>query len=157
MITFSQFSKSASKKYTYLTFTPDTVDYLRAYTLVNEIPTDTDYSGSKIDPSEFNYHITVTHSNVATADQLGVYSLSEFAVLPKGFAIYGESTLVLELELDSNLRSIYNNLIRQGHRSDYESYKPHISLTYSKYTSVPVDLSLPRFPIIVNKLTVENQ
>lgn len=109
--------------------------------------------------SASTYHITVIYSRtpVPTAED---YSGNSTAVAsPVAYEVFQtkDAGKCLVLRINSTEASALNNqLTKMGATSDYDEYKPHVTLAYN--AEMPEDLSvlpLPQFPLVFDRIEVE--
>jgi 2'-5' RNA ligase len=105
-----------------------------------------------------SYHITVIYSRtpVPDAEKLSrEYSVKADAV---GYEMFetkdGGKCLVLRVE-SAEARALNNTLGAMGATSDYDSYKPHVTLAYNITQDIdPATLPLPKFQLVFDHLHV---
>lgn len=108
--------------------------------------------------SKDSYHITVIYSRtpVPDAEKLSrEYSVKADAV---GYEMFDTKTggkcLVLRVE-SAEARALNNTLGAMGATSDYDSYKPHVTIAYNITQEVdPETLPLPKFQLVFDSLHV---
>jgi 2'-5' RNA ligase len=105
-----------------------------------------------------SYHITVIYSRtpVPDAEKLSRhYSVKADAV---GYEMFdtkdGGKCLVMRVE-SAEARALNNTLTAMGATSDYDSYKPHVTLAYNITQDIdPTTLPLPKFQMVFDHLHV---
>lgn len=119
--------------------------------------TETSFSGK---PQEFmDYHITVFYSENESSLENSFTDIPEFVVTASHFELLGENKdiPVLIIAKNEELEKYYDEFEAKGLQSKWPDWKIHISLSY-KYDGKPdiKSLPLPPFPLVFDKLKVEN-
>ena len=113
----------------------------------------------RVDPK--TYHITVIYSRtpVPSAEQLlHMNTALPVEAQPVAYEVFPTKNdgqcLVLRLICPYATR-INSQLTLQGATSDYDEYKPHVTIAYNLKEDVnPLELSVPQFQLIFDKLKV---
>lgn len=111
----------------------------------------------RVDPS--TYHITIIYSRtpVPTAEHIAGMSTDTTASVV-GYEVFPTKNdgkcLVMRLEY-SFANSLNSKLTQEGATSDYDQYKPHLTLAYDMSQEVdPTTLPIPQFPLSFNHVKV---
>lgn len=111
----------------------------------------------RVDPS--TYHITVIYSRtpVPTAeDSAGL--TTDIPATVKGYEVFPTKSngKCLVMRLDYPYANTLNaELTRQGATSDYNEYKPHLTIAYDMTQEVnPATLPIPQFPLYFDAVKV---
>ena len=159
MITFLEYKENLAKKYVCLTFTDETNAKLRQYALDNGFNLTVSYDDKPQKAEDFDFHITVFYtSSEADAKDVGTVDLEPFEVKISGFELLGDENdvPVLLVQRDKILNTIRKEFVFIGYEDKWPDWKPHISLSYQR-KQYAKPKKLPNFPIMVNKLSIENQ
>jgi 2'-5' RNA ligase len=148
--TFKQYAKHKDGTYVAYQMSKESRDLLDHFVEMNLGLTE------RIDPE--TYHITIIYSRtpVPTAEQFaGPTTATANAV---GYEVFptktGDKCLVLRVQ--STQAEVFNkHLGSLGATSDYDAYKPHVTICYT-YTgeSDVADLPLPQFPLYFDRIDV---
>jgi hypothetical protein len=105
------------------------------------------------------YHITVIYSRTpvpAAEDYSGNSTAVASAVAYEVFPTKdGDKCLVLRIN-SAEASTLNNHLTKLGATSDYDEYKPHVTIAYN--AEMPEDLTilpLPQFPLVFDRIEVE--
>lgn len=140
-----------------LGFDSTTIELLNRYCLEHGITNTLDYDG-KPNNGNFHYHITLyytdTPNELVSMDSI----IPSFNVQLYGLDFFGENKDIPVLLLNPNgklqeLFDLFGNSF--GLKSNWPSFKPHISLSYDK--KIVTIMSLPRFPLVVNRLIIDKK
>jgi 2'-5' RNA ligase len=111
----------------------------------------------RVDPS--TYHITVIYSRtpVPTAEHIAGMSTTTTASV-NGYEIFPTKNdgkcLVMRLEF-SFANALNSKLTQEGATSDYDQYKPHLTLAYDMEQEIdPSTLPVPQFPLFFGPVKV---
>ena len=104
----------------------------------------------RVDPS--TYHITVIYSRtpVPTAEHIAGMSTTTTASV-NGYEVFPTKNdgkcLVMRLQF-SFANALNSKLTQEGATSDYDEYKPHLTLAYDMNQEIdPLALPIPQFPL----------
>lgn len=150
-----------TKKYVAIIYDDATQDNLRKWATENGFDLGYGYSGEPKDPDDFEFHTTVfyTSNDVQHREQEPGYNLIEtHDVTPIGFDLLGVEKDIPVMKIEPTgalgmLRKKYEDL---GYEDQWETYIPHVSLSYARK---PVDMSqlkLPSFPLTFKYVKVED-
>lgn len=112
----------------------------------------------RVDPS--TYHITVIYSRspVPSAEQYVGYGEEQPARVT-GYEVFPTKNdgKCLVMRLECPFAELLNKqLTAQGATSDYDTYKPHLTIAYNIQQEVdPETLPIPQFPLTFGKVKVE--
>lgn len=113
----------------------------------------------RVDPSTF--HITVIYSRtpVPTAENYLRENSLPVEALATGYEVFPTKNdgkcLVMRIVCPYATR-LNSELGKQGATSDYDEYKPHLTLAYDMAQEVdPHTLPIPQFQLIFDKMTVD--
>lgn len=112
----------------------------------------------RVDPS--TYHITVIYSRspVPSAEQYVGYGEEQPARVT-GYEVFPTKNdgKCLVMRLECPFAELLNKqLTAQGATSDYDTYKPHLTIAYNIQQDVdPETLPIPQFPLTFGKVKVE--
>lgn len=159
MISFKKFLDTLEKKFVSLSLTKETEDKLREYAIKNGFNLGVNYDGSKIDPKDFHFHLTIFYTKNEFGTENREIPLKEFNIIPRKLDLFGKSKdiPVLRISLTKLLKDIRTEFEIQGYEDNWPNYKPHISLSYDKKQYNLENIDLPDFPIVVNKLSIQKQ
>jgi 2'-5' RNA ligase len=111
----------------------------------------------RVDPS--TYHITVIYSRtpVPTAEHIAGMSTTTTASVV-GYEVFPTKSngkcLVMRLEF-SFANALNSKLTQEGATSDYDQYKPHLTLAYDMEQEIdPSTLPVPQFPLTFGPVKV---
>jgi 2'-5' RNA ligase len=111
----------------------------------------------RVDPS--TYHITVIYSRtpVPTAEHIAGMSTTTTASV-NGYEVFPTKNdgkcLVMRLEF-SFANALNSKLTQEGATSDYDQYKPHLTLAYDMEQEIdPSTLPVPQFPLTFGPVKV---
>lgn len=122
------------------------------------------FSGKTIEPSEFDFHITIVASAnkvfVPTTDHL----VEPIKLRAEGFEVLGKEKNIptLKFPVTDNLGAIRTFFVENhlqevyGIEPTFEKFKPHMSLSYN-WNGQPAlkDLKVPPFDIVLDRLIVQ--
>ena len=106
------------------------------------------------------YHITVIYSRtpVPSAEQYAGFT-SDIEARVSGYEVFPTKNdgKCLVMRLDFPYATMLNKqLTAQGATSDYDQYKPHMTIAYNIQQEIdPHDLPIPQFPLKFGKVKVE--
>lgn len=110
-----------------------------------------DFTDDPIDSEDF--HVTILYSRVKLDLAHGVFDLPKSAkAIITGIEEFGEGTIVFTLLFDYAVRK-HNEYIRMGGTHDYDSYKPHLTISYDGEILSESIEDLP--PIEFDKILIE--
>lgn len=145
----------AKQKYIAIQYNKETQNNLRNWAKENGYDLTKKYGGEIQKETDFDFHTTIFHSinPIMLFNQEMKTEPSE--VFIKGFEFLGEekNIPVLLLEFAGQLKNIRKHYEKMGLLDKWESYKPHISVSYSS-TFEPK--TLPTFKLIFDKLIIED-
>jgi 2'-5' RNA ligase len=111
----------------------------------------------RIDPS--TYHITIIYSRTPVASAEQFKGRIEATATCSGYEVFptktGDKCLVMRMDCPS-ATTMNEHLAKLGATSDYDSYKPHVTICYN-YNG-PEDVSVlprPQFPMHFDELEVK--
>lgn len=159
MITFKQFLAGYKKKFVCLEFDDSTNEKLYQFAMDNGFDLSIKYDGTKQNPKNYLFHTTIYYSSSYHDTKPQNISLDPFKVYLDKFELLGENNdvPVIKLKVEGEIKRIRDHFTNQGYKDNWPDYKPHISLSYEKKKYDLSGMALPDFPIVVNKLTIENQ
>lgn len=147
--------------YSRLEFDDATVERLIDFCLRNRIGIAVGEGGRGINAEDFKFHVTLVYSAVTHSSFRDTsIEIDPIRLLPKQFQIFGfsEPRLVLELELDDALRTLFEYYKETfGLRPDYDPYRPHLTFEGTKGArseSIRA-LTVPSFPLIACRIVQE--
>jgi hypothetical protein len=118
------------------------------------------FSGEDIDPSDFDFHITVFYSDNKKYVANGTFSIDPIELKFLRFELLGQEKNVPTILIDKthdlvNIRKIYETT---GLKDSWPEWKPHLSVSYS-YKGKPLisKVGLPDFKVTVDTIVVKNQ
>ena len=150
LATLSEYAKHKDGTYVALEMSESSMDLLDHFAEAN--------LGLDERVTKNSYHITVIYSRTPVPD---VEKLSrEYSVKadPVGYEMFetkdGGKCLVLRVE-SAEARALNNTLGAMGATSDYDSYKPHVTLAYNITQDIdPTTLPVPKFQLVFDHLHV---
>lgn len=159
MISYKQFVSDYQKKFVCLYFDEKTNQALRKYAQSNGFNIGIDYSGNKIDPSQFDFHITVYFTWNKVKTQVQKITFEPFEVTAKSLQLLGKDkdVPVLRIQSDDNLKRIRQYFTDNGFKDTWPSWKPHVSLSYEKKNYNLDKIDPPDFDLMVVSCEVQNQ
>ena len=154
IVSLSQYAKHKDGTYVALEMSKESKDLLDNFVVNNLGLTE------RVDKK--TYHITVIYSRtpVPSAEALlHMNTTMPVEAQPVSYEIFPTKNdglcLVMRVICPYSTR-INSQLEREGATSDYDQYKPHITLAYNIKESVDVNtLPVPQFQLIFDKLTVD--
>jgi 2'-5' RNA ligase len=111
----------------------------------------------RVDPD--TYHVTIIYSRTPVPDaEKYKDSRSVYEAIPSKFEVFPTKNdgqcLVLKLDFPFGV-ALNSQLTKMGATSDYDEYKPHVTIAYDTEVDIdPSTLSLPRFPIQLHNIKV---
>ena len=147
-------------KYVAVHYDEKTQRNLRAWCKENNFNLTYKYDKTRIPPSKFVFHTTIVYStNQFENDMDGEYE-TEFYVYPLFFETLGVDRVIPVLRVASSELSEVRNLFCGNlcMKDKWDIWKAHISLSYAPDLSKDCikNLTLPTFPLVVNKIVVKN-
>ena len=129
--------KTNKKKYIELQYSPVTQGYLREYCKDNGFDLTTRFNGRTQSEEAFDFHTTIWYTTTSHDINNRSYDVIVEDIVPKGFDIFGEGILVLEIESEQirNIRGEFGQT--HGMEDEWPVYRPHISLSYAWTGAVP--------------------
>lgn len=105
----------------------------------------------------FEFHVTIIFTKTPVDIPLGEFEITPTEVYPKGYEIFGENNDIPVLIVDGRnlepFRKTYKELY--SFHEEFPTWKAHISLSYDKNQVDIMQLTLPDFPIILDKMKVD--
>lgn len=150
LATLSEYAKHKDGTYVALNMSPESMDLLDNFVANN--------LGLEERLAKHSYHITVIYSRTPVPDAEKLSREQTAIAQAVGYEIFdtkdGGKCLVLRVE-SAEARALNNTLSAMGATSDYDSYKPHVTLAYNiKQDIDPTTLPLPQFPLHFDELHV---
>lgn len=114
----------------------------------------------RVDPS--TYHITIIYSRTpvpSAENYMDMPSSLPVEALATGYEVFPTKNdghcLVMRLTCPYATK-LNSELVKQGATSDYDEYKPHLTLAYDMTQTVdPNTLPIPQFQLIFDKMNVD--
>lgn len=147
------------KKYIAIYYTSSTQERLQSWSERNGFDLSVKFDGSKQDPSNFHFHTTIFYSqNEVDLQNKVIYNEKENLVIPTGFDLLGPNNdiVVLKLAYVGELKRLREYYEKLGLKDEWDSYKPHISVSYDRKPRNLNDLELPLFPLAFDRLVIED-
>lgn len=149
--------RNISKKYVAIQFTEETNNKLKKYAIDNGFDLSVDYEGNTTD-DDFDFHTTVFYTNNMVDLEDGKKEAPSITAKVKSLAMLGKDNDVPVLLLDDGFLPIRKEYEKKGLKDEWPSWKPHISLTYSKDNIPDISkMKLPTFPIVAEYIKVVTQ
>lgn len=150
LATLSEYAKHKDGTYVALNMSQESMDLLDNF-VANNLGLDERVSKN-------SYHITVIYSRTPVPDAEKLSRAHTATACPAGYEMFdtkdGGKCLVLRVE-SAEARSLNNTLNTMGATSDYDSYKPHVTLAYNITQDIdPTTLPLPQFEMTFDELHV---
>jgi hypothetical protein len=119
------------------------------------------WGGATIDASEFNFHLTLIASeNGVFHPKPAEHLMDPLKLKATSMTTMGEEkdTPVLKIHQNDQLDTMLDYYKKVfGLRSTWPTFRPHISVSYSwKGTPVLKDVDLPKFPLVFDRITIED-
>jgi 2'-5' RNA ligase len=148
-----------NKKYVAIYYNSSTQERLRTWSERNGFDLSVKYDGSKQNPSNFYFHTTIFYSqNEVDLRNKVIYNEKEDLVIPTGFDLLGpnKDIVVLKLAYVGELKQLREYYERLGLKDQWDSYKPHISVSYDRKPRNLNDLELPLFSLAFDRIIIED-
>lgn len=148
-------------KYVAVIYDKPTQQNLREWATTNGFDLGYGYSGEPIDPNQYEFHTTVFYTNnphEQTDPYPGYKLIEKGQSFPTQFHLLGENqdVPVIKVEPTGMLATLRQKYERMGYKEKWDSYIPHISISYARK---PVDFSkmqLPTFPLMFDYVKAED-
>jgi 2'-5' RNA ligase len=150
LATLSEYAKHKDGTYVALNMCQQSMDLLDHFVANN--------LGLEERVTKNSYHITVIYSRTPVPDAEKLSRAHNVQANSVGYEMFdtkdGGKCLVLRVE-SAEARALNNTLGAMGATSDYDSYKPHVTLAYNiKQDIDPHTLPVPQFPLHFDELHV---
>ena len=160
MIGFRDFmEKAPTQKYVAVQYDEATQRKLRAWAEENGFDLSTKYDGTKQDPKDFDFHTTIFFTT--TLHQIPNHTK---VIAPGGSAkvvdimMLGVNNDIPVLKIESpmvaRIRKHYEDTY--GMKDQWDEYKPHVSVSYSKDLPDMDKVKLPTFELTFNEIKVDD-
>ncbi len=149
----------AKSKYVAAIYDDETQQKLREYCIKHGFDLTKSYSGKEQKPEDFEFHSTIFYTKSTHIISNGIQQKEKMEVTPTEITYLGENydIPVLKIKSDSLLwfRKHYEE---EYNMEDYwDSYKPHISLSYNREIHPDPDkIPLPDFPLYFDKIKIDD-
>ena len=153
LISLTQFAKHKDGTYVSLDLSKESKALLDNFVEMNLGLTE------RVDPSTFHITIIYSRTPVPSAENLlDMPSLLPVEALATGYEVFPTKNdgkcLVMRLACPYATR-LNSELGKQGATSDYDEYKPHLTIAYDIEQDIdPNSLPLPQFQLVFDKLNV---
>lgn len=150
LASLSEYAKHKDGTYVALQMSQETKDLLDQFVQSN--------LGLQERVSKDSYHITVIYSRTPVPDAEKLSREWNVSATPVCYEMFDTKTggkcLVMRVE-SADARALNNTLGAMGATSDYDSYKPHVTIAYDIKQEIDHhSLPLPQFPMTFNELHV---
>jgi len=150
LATLSEYAKHKDGTYVALEMSESSMDLLDHFVEAN--------LGLDERVTKNSYHITVIYSRTPVPDAEKLSREYSVKADPVGYEMFetkdGGKCLVLRVE-SAEARALNNTLGAMGATSDYDSYKPHVTLAYNITQDIdPATLPVPKFQLVFDHLHV---
>lgn len=160
MITFKKFINSFEKKYVCLNIIGQSADDLRMYAISNGFDLTTKFDGSKQSANDFDFHVTLFYTETSHFNKNVDVKLNKpITLIPDRLDLLGENKdipIILLKKTDDllELREIFK---KQGYKDKWNTYLPHISLSYVRKNYDIKNIKLPTFNIVASSISIDSQ
>jgi len=155
--TFKEYLSKFNRKFVGITFTSESQKLLTEYAKSNGFDLSENYNNEPI--KTFEFHTTIFYTTSEHNITNGVFTLEPFEVSFDSFGLLGKENNIPVIKLNvTNLVKIRNRFENLGMKDEWPAFVPHITLSYNWDGTPKIkDLELPKFKIIAEKITIEDQ
>lgn len=150
---------TGSPKIVMLLASKDTQRALAAWCDAAGFDRSTTHGGNKINPADFDFHVTVIATANAVTVPTGEHTIPGIELAATGFGVLGTNGDIPVMNLDAggvlgDMRKHYVSAYRAV--PTFADFKPHVSLSYSWSGSPAIDgLRVPDGPLVFDRIVVD--
>ena len=143
-----------SRKYICVVYDTDTQTNLLNWSLEQGFDMTLNYEGNKTE-TPFEFHTTIMYSKNRMYLDDGIYEIGPHTaeIIGPKILFPGIKTFEIKSKFIDDLHTVYNSV---GLQHTYSDFIPHISLTYDRCTTFAEDVILPSFPLVFDRLVIED-
>ena len=152
LMSLTQFAKHKDGTYVALQLSKESREILDNFVEMNLGLTE------RVDPSSFHITIIYSRTPVPTAENYLDNNSLPVEALVSGYEVFPTKNagkcLVLRLVCPYATK-LNSELSKQGATSDYDEYKPHLTIAYDTKQDLDLQFPIPQFQLIFDKITVD--
>lgn len=143
-----------SKKYIAVIYDAATQKNLLNWSLDQGFDMTLNYEGVKTE-TPFEFHTTIMYSKNRIYLEDGIYDIGPHSAEIVRYSILfpGIKTFIVKSKFIDDLHIVYDSV---GLQHTYSEFVPHVSLTYDRCTMFAEDVIIPSFPLIFDRLIIED-
>lgn len=150
---------TGKEKYIAVEYDEKSQKKLREWALKNGFNLSVDYDDKPQDPKDFDFHTTVfyTVNKVLLRNSKRKIEPQEVTITGIDFLGVDKNIPVLKVEYSGAIKELRQKYEKMGLKDAWDTYKPHISLSYAKEKIDTKNIKLPDFKPTFDHIIVKDQ